>query len=115
VIYNGPNEPEIKPGKASFHLMVTLNEAKIGVAIPQSTVGSTITNREGVYDERQRLVVSRYIGRHCGNDVAALPGAGSCQLSFLVSPPESATHAEYADVWLHPHRANFMFRWRSAS
>ena len=48
-------------------------------------------------------MISEYMGPHYGNDVS-LPGAGDYQLSLLVSPPVSARHVEYQNVWLSPHR-----------
>ena len=51
-------------------------------------------------------MISGYMGPHYGNDVH-VPGAGTYQLSLLVSPPVSARHVEYANVWLKPHRVNF--------
>jgi hypothetical protein len=111
VIYNGTSEQLIKPGKASFHLMVMLSDADTGVAIPYSTVWATISHGGNViYDERQWPMISRYMGPHYGNDVK-VPGAGTYQLSLLVSPPVSARHVEYQNVWLAPHRVNFTFHW----
>jgi Fe2+ transport protein len=113
VIYNGTSEQMVKPGhNTSFHLMVMLSDAETGVAIPYSTVWATI--RQGgkiVYDERQWPMISRYMGPHYGNDVH-VPGAGTYQLSLLVSPPVSARHVEYANVWLKPHRVNLTFHWK---
>jgi len=31
---------------------------------------------------------------------------------LLVSPPVSARHVEYEDVWLKPHKATFAFHWK---
>ena len=59
-------------------------------------------------------MISRYMGPHYGNDVS-VPGAGNYQLSLLVSPPVSARHVEYQNVWLHPHRVNFTFHWKPPS
>jgi hypothetical protein len=114
VIYNGTSEQMVKPGhNTSFHLMVMLSDAETGVAIPYSTVWATIRQRgKVVYDERQWPMISRYMGPHYGNDVH-VPGAGTYQLSLLVSPPVSARHVEYANVWLEPHRVNFTFHWKS--
>ena len=50
------------------------------------------------------------MGPHYGNDVS-VPGAGTYQMSLLVSPPVSARHVEYQNVWLHPHEVNFTFHW----
>jgi hypothetical protein len=114
VIYNGTSEQVIKPGHASFHLMVMLSDADTGVAIPYSTVWATISqNGKVVYDERQWPMISRYMGPHYGNDVS-VPGAGTYQLSLLVSPPVSARHVEYQNMWLAPHRLNFTFHWNGA-
>lgn len=111
-VYDGTSMQEIKPTKkTSFHLMVMLSDAATGVAIPYSTVWATIS-RAGkvVYDERQYPMISRYMGPHYGNDVQ-VPGGGSYELSLLISPPVSARHIEYQNVWLKPHKANFTFRW----
>ncbi len=115
VVYNGTSEQVIKPGKASFHLMVMLSDAQTGVAIPYASVWATIS-RAGkvVYDERQWPMISRYMGPHYGNDVS-VPGAGDYQLSLLVSPPVSARHVEYQNVWLSPHRVNVTFHWKALS
>jgi Fe2+ transport protein len=116
VIYNGTSEQMVKPGRdTSFHLMVMLSDDETGVAIPYSTVWATISKAgKIVYDERQWPMISRYMGPHYGNDVH-VPGAGTYQLSLLVSPPVSARHVEYANVWLKPHRVNFTFHWKPIS
>lgn len=113
VIYDGTSEHMVKPGpKSSFHLMVMLSDAQTGVAIPYATVWATITKGGTVVsDERQWPMISRYMGPHYGNDIS-LPGGGSYQLSLLVSPPVSARHVEYQNVWLHPHRVNLTFHWK---
>jgi hypothetical protein len=113
VVYNGTSEQEIKPGpNASFHLMVMLNDAQTGVAIPYASVWATIMRADSVvYDERQWPMISRYMGAHYGNNVT-LPDPGTYHLSLLVSPPVVARHLEYANVWLKPHRVDFTFRWR---
>jgi uncharacterized protein involved in high-affinity Fe2+ transport len=116
VIYNGTSEQMVKPtSKTSFHLMVLLNDAQTNVAIPYASVWATI-NRNGKidFDERQWPMISRYMGPHYGNDVS-LPGPGKYQLSLLVSPPVSARHVEYQNVWLKPHRVNFTFQWAPIS
>ena len=113
VIYTGTHEQMVKPPKhVSFHLMVDLNDARTGVAIPYAGVWATIT-RQGhtVYDERQWPMISEYMGPHYGNNVA-LPGPGTYRLSLLVSPPVSARHVEYRNVWLKPHRVTMSFRWQ---
>lgn len=116
VIYNGTSEQMVKPGpKTSFHLMVMLSDASTGVAIPYASVWATISKAGKVtYDERQWPMISRYMGPHYGNDVS-VPGAGDYQLSLLVSPPVSARHVEYQNVWLQPHRVNFTFHWTPVS
>jgi uncharacterized protein involved in high-affinity Fe2+ transport len=112
VVYNGTSQQLVKPGKASFHLMVMLNDADTGVPIPYATVWATITkNGKVLFDERQWPMISRYMGPHYGNDVA-LPGAGTYKLSLLISPPVSARHIEYANVWLKPHQVSFTFPWK---
>jgi Fe2+ transport protein len=115
VVYNGASERTVKPGDSSFHLMVMLNDADTNVPIPYASVWATITkNGKVVFDERQWPMISRYMGPHYGNDVS-LPGAGTYQLTLLVSPPVSARHVEYQDVWLKPHRVTFSFPWKPAS
>lgn len=113
VIYNGTSERAVKPSpKDSFHLMVFLSDAQTSVAIPYSTVWATIVQGgKTVYDERQWPMISRYMGPHYGNDVS-LPGAGSFRLTLLVSPPVSARHVEYQNVWLKPHKVTFTFQWK---
>ena len=113
VIFNGTNEQMVKPPKhTSFHLMVMLDDSESGVAIPYASVWATI-RRAGkiVYDERQWPMLSRYMGPHYGNNVS-LPGAGTYQLSLLISPPVAARHIEYENVWLKPHRVNVNFNWK---
>ena len=92
--------------------MVDLNDARTGVTIPYASVWATIT-RQGqiVYDERQWPMISEYMGPHYGNNVA-LPGPGTYRLSLLISPPVSARHIEYRNVWLKPHRVTMTFRWK---
>jgi hypothetical protein len=112
VVYNGTSRQLVKPGKASFHLMVMLNDADTDVPIPYATVWATISkNGKVVFDERQWPMISRYMGPHYGNDVT-LPGAGTYKLSLLVSPPVSARHIEYQNVWLKPHQVSFTFPWK---
>ncbi len=112
-VYNGTSAQVVKPPpKASFHLMVMLNDAYTDVPIPYATVWATISKAGNVVsDERQWPMIARYMGPHYGNDVT-LPGAGTYQLSLLISPPVSARHMEYADVWTEPHRVNFTFPWK---
>jgi Fe2+ transport protein len=116
VIYNGTSEQLVKPGpNTSFHLMVMLSDAQTGVAIPYAGVWATISkDGKTVYDERQWPMISRYMGPHYGNDVS-VPGAGTYQLSLLISPPVSARHVEYENVWLQPHRVTMTFHWKPIS
>jgi uncharacterized protein involved in high-affinity Fe2+ transport len=116
LIDNGTSMQEVKPPKdVSFHLMVMLNDAQTGVTIPYASVWATITEGSKTpFDESLWPMISRYMGPHYGNDVV-LPGAGTYKLSLLVSPPVSARHLEYEDVWLTPHRVNFTFRWKPTS
>ena len=115
LIYNGTSMQEVKPPKdVSFHLMVLLNDAQTGVVIPYASVWGTITKGSKTpFDESLWPMISRYMGPHYGNNVV-LPGAGTYHLSLLVSPPVSARHVEYQDVWLTPHRVNFTFHWAAA-
>jgi uncharacterized protein involved in high-affinity Fe2+ transport len=113
VIFNGTSEQMVKPPKhTSFHLMVMLDDAQSGVAIPYASVWATIRKAgKLVYDERQWPMLSRYMGPHYGNNVS-LPGGGTYQLSLLISPPVAARHIEYQHVWLKPHRVNVSFNWK---
>jgi hypothetical protein len=116
VIFNGTSEREIKPTKStSFHLMVVLSDAHTGVAIPYAGVWATFS-RTGkvVYDERQWPMLSAFMGPHYGNNVS-LPAAGRYTLTLLISPPVSARHLEYQNVWLHPHRVTVSFNWKPAT
>jgi uncharacterized protein involved in high-affinity Fe2+ transport len=114
--YNGSSMQEVKPAKnTSFHLMVTLNDAVTGVVIPYASVWATITQGSTMpFDESLWPMISRYTGPHYGNDVS-LPGAGTYKLALLVSPPVSARHLEYQDVWLKPHKVSFTFSWKPVS
>lgn len=116
VVFNGTREQEVKPGpKTSFHLMVMLNDAETHVPIPYASVWATITKgTKLIYNERMWPMISRYMGPHYGDNVS-LPGAGNYKLSLLVSPPVSARHVEYQNIWLKPHRADFSFHWRPPS
>ena len=116
LIYNGTTMQEVKPAKnVSFHLMVDLSDAQTNVAIPYASVWATIKQgSQTPFDESLWPMISRYMGPHYGNDVA-LPGAGTYQLTLLISPPVSARHLEYQDVWLKPHTVPFTFRWHPAS
>jgi len=115
-IDNGTSMQLVNPPKnVSFHLMVLLNDAQTNVVIPYASVWGTITEGSKTpFDESLWPMISRYMGPHYGNDVA-LPGAGTYQLTLLISPPVSARHVEYQDVWLKPHKVTFTFRWNPAS
>ena len=112
IVYNGTTSQEIKPAKnTSFHLMVQLNDAQTGVAIPYASVWATVTKGSAMpFDSRLWPMISRYMGPHYGDDVS-LPGAGTYTLTLLVSPPGSARHLEYQNVWLKPHQVTFTFHW----
>jgi hypothetical protein len=113
VVYNGRTMKEIKPTKStSFHLMVYLNDEHTGVPIPYATVWAEIRKGTHIYyDNRQWPMLSRYMGPHYGNNVS-VPGSGTYQLSLLISPPVSARHIEYKDVWTKPHRVDLSFHWK---
>jgi uncharacterized protein involved in high-affinity Fe2+ transport len=112
IVYNGTTSQEIKPAKnTSFHLMVLLNDAQTGVVIPYASVWATVTKGSAMpFDNRLWPMISRYMGPHYGDDVS-LPGAGTYKLTLLVSPPVSARHLEYQNVWLKPHQVTFTFHW----
>jgi len=112
IVYNGTTSQEIKPAKnTSFHLMVQLNDAQTGVVIPYASVWATVTKGPAMpFDSRLWPMISRYMGPHYGDDVS-LPGAGTYTLTLLVSPPVSARHVEYQNVWLKPHQVTFTFHW----
>jgi uncharacterized protein involved in high-affinity Fe2+ transport len=112
IVYNGTTSQEIKPAKnVSFHLMVQLNDAQTGVVIPYASVWATVTKGSAMpFDNRLWPMISRYMGPHYGDDVS-LPGAGTYRLTLLVSPPVSARHLEYQNVWLKPHQVTFTFHW----
>jgi uncharacterized protein involved in high-affinity Fe2+ transport len=112
IVYNGTTSQEIKPAKnTSFHLMVQLNDAQTGVVIPYASVWATVTKGSAIpFDNRLWPMISRYMGPHYGDDVS-LPGAGTYTLTLLVSPPVSARHVEYQNVWLTPHQVTFTFHW----
>jgi len=116
LIYNGTTMQEVKPPKdVSFHLMVMLTDEQTGVVIPYASVWGTITaGSKTPFDESLWPMISRYMGPHYGSNVV-LPGAGTYHLSLLISPPVSARHIEYQDVWLTPHRVNFTFHWKPTS
>lgn len=115
VIYDGTSERMVKPAKhTTFHMMVDLSDSRTGVAIPYASVWATIKHGgKLVYDERMWPMISEYMGPHYGNDIS-LPGKGTYQLSLLISPPVSARHVEYQNVWLHPHRVTTSFTWSGA-
>ena len=115
IVYNGTTSQEIKPAKnTSFHLMVQLNDAQTGVVIPYASVWATVTKGSAMpFDNRLWPMISRYMGPHYGDDVS-LPGAGTYTLTLLVSPPVSARHVEYQNVWLKPHQVTFTFHWSAA-
>lgn len=112
IVYNGTTSQEIKPAKnTSFHLMVQLNDAQTGAVIPYASVWATVTKGSAMpFDNRLWPMISRYMGPHYGDDVS-LPGAGTYKLTLLVSPPVSARHVEYQNVWLTPHQVTFTFHW----
>ena len=112
IVYNGTTSQEIKPAKnTSFHLMVLLNDAQTGVVIPYASVWATVTKGSAMpFDNRLWPMISRYMGPHYGDDVS-LPGSGTYKLTLLVSPPVSARHVEYQNVWLKPHQVTFTFHW----
>ena len=111
-IYNGTSMQLVNPPKnVSFHLMVLLNDAQTGVVIPYASVWATVTKGSAMpFDNRLWPMISRYMGPHYGDDVS-LPGAGTYKLTLLVSPPVSARHVEYQNVWLKPHQVTFTFHW----
>jgi Fe2+ transport protein len=112
VVFDGTSQQLVRPtANDSFHLMVTLADAKTNFAIPYSSVWATI--RKGsriVFDERLWPMISRYMGPHYGDNVS-LPNAGLYHMTLLVSPPVAARHLEYKGLWLKPHRVNLTFRW----
>jgi len=114
---SGVKETMVKPPKdTSFHLMIMLNDAHTGYAIPYAGVWATIINSAGkvVYDQQQLPMLSAYMGPHYGNNVA-LPAAGHYKLKLLISPPVSARHLEYQHVWLKPHTVTENFTWNPKS
>jgi uncharacterized protein involved in high-affinity Fe2+ transport len=112
VVFEGTTARMVKPAKKDdVHLMVMLNDAQTGAAIPYGTVWATV-RRAGkiVFDERLWPMISRTMGTHFGNNVA-LPGTGTYTLSLLIGPPQAARHIEYAKIWLKPHRVRLTFHW----
>jgi len=116
IVYNGTASQEISPPEnVSFHLMVLLNDAQTGVVIPYASVWATVTKGSAMpFDDRLWPMISRYMGPHYGDDVS-LPGAGTYTLTLLVSPPVSARHLEYQNVWLKPHQVTFTFHWAATT
>jgi Fe2+ transport protein len=113
VIFNGQSEQTVKPPKGTnFHLMVMLNDAHTNEPIPYASVWATFT-KDGkvIYDERQWPMLSAFMGPHYGNNVQ-LAGAGKYKLTLLITPPVSARHMEYKNVWLTPHRVSVAFNWK---
>jgi len=115
ILLNGAKQQYVRPKKTDdIHLMVMLNDAQTGMAIPYSSVWATIhKGSKLVYDERLWPMLSRYMGIHYGNNVQ-LAGAGTYRLTLLVSPPQAARHVEYANHWLSPHRVTLTFNWKPA-
>jgi hypothetical protein len=113
VIFEGTRARMIKPAKNDdVHLMVMVNDAKTGMAIPYGSVWATVRmGSKIVFDERLWPMISRYMGTHFGNNVA-LPGTGAYTLTLLIGPPQAARHMEYSNVWLKPHRVTMTFHWR---
>jgi hypothetical protein len=114
VVFEGDAERVVEPTKSdSMHLMVMLTDQRSGAPIPYASVWATIRTAAGkvVYDERQWPMIARYMGPHYGNDVA-LPGAGTYELTLLISPPVAARPPSLAHVWLHPHRVTLRFNWK---
>ncbi len=108
-------EKMVKPAKnASFHLMVMLTDRHTHFQIPYASVWATIDNGAGkqVYSEQQWPMISEYMGSHYGNNVT-LPGPGKYTLKLLVSPPVSARHVEYRQMWLKPHEVTESFTWKT--
>jgi hypothetical protein len=112
VVFNGTSTTTIKPTRRdSFQLMIMLADAESGVAIPYATVSTTIrSGARVVYRDRQWPMISAFLGPGYGNNVS-LPGAGSYRLSLLITPPVSARHLEYQNIWLKPHRVDLAFHW----
>jgi uncharacterized protein involved in high-affinity Fe2+ transport len=112
VVFEGTTGRTVKPAKKDdVHLMVMLNDAQTGAAIPYGSVWATVRKAgKIVFDERLWPMISRSMGTHFGNNVA-LPGSGSYTLSLLIGPPQAARHIEYSKVWLKPHRVSMTFHW----
>jgi hypothetical protein len=115
ILFTQGTQQVIKPtAKTSFHLMVALDDAATGYAIPYASIWATITKKgKVVYDEALWPMISRYMGPHYGDNVS-LPGAGTYKLTLLISPPEAARHIEYQGLWLARHDVSFLFHWEPA-
>jgi uncharacterized protein involved in high-affinity Fe2+ transport len=113
VVFEGTRARMMKPMKKDdAHLMVMVNDAMTGQAIPYGSVWATVRKGERiVFDERLWPMISRYMGTHFGNNIA-LPGTGTYTLTLLIGPPQAARHMEYSRVWLKPHRVTMTFHWR---
>lgn len=111
-VFQGTSERLVKPTKKDdVHLMVMLNDAQTGAAIPYGSVWATVADHgKLVFDDRLWPMISRYMGTHYGDNVA-LPGTGTYTLTLLVGPPQAARHVEYSKVWLKPHRITLTFHW----
>jgi predicted metal-binding membrane protein len=116
LIYNGTTMQKVNPPKnVSFHLMVMLNDAQTGVVIPYASVWATISQgSKTLFDDSLWPMISRYMGPHYGNNVI-LNGTGTYKATLLISPPVSARHIEYENVWLTSHKVTFTFHWKSPS
>ncbi len=112
VVFEGTTSRMVKPSKKDdVHLMVMLNDARTGAAIPYGTVWATMRKAgKIVFDERLWPMISRTMGTHFGNNVA-LPGSGTYTVSLLIGPPQAARHIEYSKIWLKPHRVSLTFHW----
>lgn len=113
VVFEGTKARMVKPAKRDdVHLMVMLNDAQTGMAIPYGSVWATIRKAgKIVFDERLWPMISRFMGTHFGNNVA-LPRTGTYTVSLLIGPPQAARHIEYSKVWLKPHRVSMTFHWK---
>jgi uncharacterized protein involved in high-affinity Fe2+ transport len=112
VVFEGTTSRMVEPAqKDDVHLMVMLNDARTGTAIPYGTVWATVRKAGRiVFDERLWPMISRTMGTHFGNNVS-LPGSGTYTLSLLIGPPQAARHIEYSKIWLKPHRVSLTFHW----
>jgi uncharacterized protein involved in high-affinity Fe2+ transport len=115
-VYNGTSYQVHKPTKhTSFHLMIMLNDEHTNEPIPYAAVWATISQHgKTVYDSTQWPMISAYMGPHYGNNVT-LPGPGRYKLTLLISPPVSARHIEYKNVWLKKHKVTVSFNWKPTS